>query len=325
MSIWSAIGLADRSAVENLVNQVESLKKENHRLLMDNQRLMSEQIRENYVGLCNAETQSTKFLADKIEEMYQALFAQMEGMSRLICQQLETDSEAARNSILSAEKKIETDVSAVNDSIRDLIRQQEKNMSEVRSSVSAVSAQMKEAKSCINETMVKYGDSLQKSGTQLSQQLNDSFSSMQQTQKKAEDAIVLTIEEQRRSLLSGIDRYCTVALEEVIDIAERYKQMECDEQESLGKIRTLSNEMLELGEHQKKVMEHLSQLCQDSDQFMEIQKSINDIWEIMKAVWVNSLLNDFDSRIDGALSDFGDENRVIRIKGGGSYNDGSTL
>lgn len=79
------------------------------------------------------------------------------------------------------------------------------------------------------------------------------------------------------------------------EITEHYDKLVGFEDQWLERLERLSRNFAALQKEQSKVMGHLSQLCQDSDQFLEIQKSINDMWEIMKIVWVDSLLNGFDT------------------------------
>lgn len=38
----------------------------------------------------------------------------------------------------------------------------------------------------------------------------------------------------------------------------------------------------------------VSEVAQDSRQLLDIQRAINDLWEIMKVVWVDSLLDGYD-------------------------------
>lgn len=334
MSVWSAIGLADKNAVENLINQIESLRKENRELFAQNQQILSTQ----YYKLYTSEKEHTQFLNAKIGEIHRELSDKMEGTSRLIYQQITANSEAARNTISSSTKKIETDVSGVQAAIKVLAKMQEKTQNEMKSAFSSTSAQLEETEAHLEQTIAADGDSSRKAISQLNTQMDDTLSYVMQNQNAAKNALTSSIEElsqfvssqnndiveqisqslhqilekqqqipidscnlvadANRKFLVRIEQYCTSALEEVKKTGERYRQMEQDEQETLDKIRSLSSEMLKLGEQQKKVMEQLSQLCQDSDQFMELQKSLNDIWEIMKAVWVDSLLNDYQKSLD---------------------------
>ena len=78
------------------------------------------------------------------------------------------------------------------------------------------------------------------------------------------------------------------------EITGHYDKLVGFEDQWLKRLERLSSTFDALQKEQSKVMERLSQLCQDSDQFLEIQKSINDMWEIMKIVWGDSLLDGLD-------------------------------
>lgn len=343
MSGWSAVGLADRSAVENLIEQIESLRRENKELSAENQRLISAQINNNHARLCNVENENTQLLASKISEIRRDLSAQMEGLSRLVYQQLEVNNDSTRSSIQSTERKLRADISVVQDSISKYSDQRQKSEQEEKSQLSEIASQLTESQKrmdhhsdvlletcaqikgqiCSDICETQKGQSEMKvaviaaiteNGRKTSSQIQDisnqlelSLNQIMASQHTLSDQSCQSIAKSNEDLISKVEQYCTLALEEVRQTAENYKQMGFNEQEHLDKIRTLSDDMLELGEHQKIVMEHLSQLCQHSDQFMEIQKSINDIWEIMKAVWVDSLLNDFERNIQLAFPDSNSE------------------
>ena len=77
------------------------------------------------------------------------------------------------------------------------------------------------------------------------------------------------------------------------EITGHYDKLVGFEDQWLKRLERLSSTFDALQKEQSKVMERLSQLCQDSDQFLEIQKSINDMWEIMKIVsagWVRLMI-----------------------------------
>jgi predicted chitinase len=79
------------------------------------------------------------------------------------------------------------------------------------------------------------------------------------------------------------------------DTRKHYDNVIHSEDQWLGRLEKISNDFVSLHKNQLKAMEYLSQVCQDSDQFMEIQKSINGMWEVMKVVWVDSLLDGFEN------------------------------
>ncbi|MDE6636297.1 MAG: hypothetical protein K2K09_06810, partial [Lachnospiraceae bacterium] len=101
------------------------------------------------------------------------------------------------------------------------------------------------------------------------------------------------LEKNEETALRNLSEQFELAINEFKDTRKHYEKVVHLEDEWLDRLENLSNDFLVLKKAQTEVMEHLSQLCQDSDQFMEIQKSINDMWEIMKVVWVDSLLDEF--------------------------------
>lgn len=321
MSVWSAIDLADRNAIEKLAEQVEDLRRENRELLAENQRLLSAKLSEKYSGLYTAENQSTQFLAAQIKQSHKDLTAQIESALRMIYDQVVSEGEMTRGRISSVK------------------RLQEETQKEIKAGVFQTSAEIKNAAEHLEYAVTAEAESLRKKATEIDTKTKNQLAAVIRNQETAKNSAaaffdqlnkeesdrhdemkgmisqslrqILEQQEQssakscsaiadsNRSLILRIEEYCTSALEEVKGVADRYRQIEQDGQENLDKIRELSGEMLELGEHQKRVMEQLSQLCQDSDQFMEIQKSINDIWEIMKAVWVDSLLSEYQKELNG--------------------------
>lgn len=308
------------------MGQVEDLQKENKELVAENQRLISAQ---------------HNFLVSKIQELYSNLSVQLEGMSSLIYQQITTDGESTREIMSSIGQKTGDNISEVYMAVTELAKMEEKAQSEVKAAFSSEAAQLKEAEEHLERIITVEGNASREALAQMNTQIIDRLTFATDNYKKEIDSVILSISEMEKSsssqsknigeqiaqsfhniiehqqqlasdsceliananrdLVSQVEQYSISALKEVKDTADKYRQMEHDEQESLNKIQTFFNEMHELSEHQKKVMERLSQLCQDSDQFMEIQKSINDMWEIMKAVWVDSLLNDFSNNLNGNI------------------------
>lgn len=324
--------------MESLMKEIENLQEENRELIAENQRLISKQLSDKYTELYTAGNQSNKFLVSKLQELNKDLHIQLEKISRLSYQQITADGESTRKIMSSIGQKIEGDISGVYTAVTELAKIEKEAQSEVKAAFSSEAAKLIEKETRLEKIITVDGDSSRKAFVQMNTQIIDKLTSVTENNKKEIDSVISSINEMQktvfaqnkdieekilqfshqilecqqqlssdsceliananRDLVSRVEQYSISTLEEVKNTAEKYRQMEHDEQESLDKIRTLSNEMLELGEHQKKVMEQLFQLCQDSDQFMEIQKSINDMWEIMKVVWVDSLLNDFNDNLN---------------------------
>lgn len=316
MSIWSAVGLADRNAVDRLVEQIESLRRENRELIAENQNLILSQINKQYFELYSADSQGTQSLTSKIQETYGDLYSQLNGISRLIYQQITADGESTREIMSSTKQKMEAAFSSESVQIKESMERLERAIAvdgnSSREIISQLGVQVNDRLSFTTKEHEKETNSVISSISdmkktvssqceeikgQISQALAQIFERQQQLSSDSCGLIV----DANKDLVFKVEQYCTSALEEVKNTARNYQKMEQDEQENLERIRELSGEMFELSEHQKRIMEQLSQLCQDSDQFMEIQKSINNIWEIMKAVWIDSLLNDYEEGLKGSF------------------------
>lgn len=255
-------------------------------------------------------------------------------MSQLILNHLTSSSEQTGEGISAAKQQLEGDISVVRESLSRLMKRQE----EAQSRMDDRYAEIRETADRLEQTVTMDGDLSRRNAAELKAQLQGRIDAVIQNQKTEEEAaessfkeltraslgqaneikalisqsLKQLLDEQRQlagestrrvteaneELVRGIEHYCAFALEEVKKTAELYSQTESDSRENMNRMQALSNEMLELSERQKTVMGHLSQLSQDADQFMEIQKSLNDIWEIMKAVWVDSLLSDYQKQLD---------------------------
>ena len=64
--------------------------------------------------------------------------------------------------------------------------------------------------------------------------------------------------------------------------------------QQMNQLNALIKQCVSLFQNQAQIMNYLANICQDADQFLDIQKSINHLWEIMKVVWVDSLLKDLN-------------------------------
>lgn len=300
--------MADRNAIEGLAGLIESLHRENRELNVENQKLVSSQIREYYSQLYLAENQGTQLLVLKIQEIQKDLYARLEHMSDLICRRIADMS--------LTEQKMENDLAELRMAVNDMAKMQEKNQAEIRSAFSSESVRLEEGRNCLERAIAAEGASSRKA---IYEDIRKQVSCIFEKQQKLSSDSCKVIADANKELIIRIEQYCTMMLEEIKDTAENYRQMERDGQENLDKIRVLSGEMLELGEHQKKIMEQLSVLCQNSDQFMEIQKSINNMWEIMKAVWVDSLLSDYETGLNGGICKDSDLKTAEDIKQGEAY------
>lgn len=318
MSLWSAIGLADRKTVDNLLIELQNLRKETNLLMLENQKLIAEKIDKECGDILQANAANTDAVKTLVSEVCHNLSEQSERISERNGHQLNAEGASIRKIVTSAKEQMDSQFLEMKKDMgtalenqkeirKDIGREAELRKTEIRSEIrqarnhlgdalqdmkgefsdtqKASSAYMENLIGKLNETVTSQNDRLQKQSADMLNRISG--------QQETEIAGIDAIGRSQREWMVEIEKICLSALEEMKQTSGKYQNMQADEEENLNRIKELSSQMQELGSRQKAVMERLSQLCQDSSQFMEIQKSINDIWEIMKAVWVDSLLNEY--------------------------------
>ena len=294
MSVWSAIDLPDRNAVESLIQQIEALQNENRALHAENKRLLSNQLSEGFSVQHTAYNQVAQTIVGRLQEMHRDLSSRMDGMAQMLYGCIQSENATTRDELLMADKKIHGGIGALSSDLRVTAESLERSVSAATGSIQQkISAERDLLASALEDARVSSSEHHQ----EMKELLIRYFEQTMAQQKQLSDETAASVQESNRTFLTRFEQYCNSALKSISEAGDAYLQMKTDERESLDKIRSLSRDMLELGEHQKNIMGKLSQLCEDSDQFFEIQKSINDIWEIMKVVWVDSLLTDFEKTL----------------------------
>lgn len=286
MSLWSAIGLADRKNVDKLLLEIQCLKNENQILMEENRNLLIEKIRKECGDLFQAEVKGADEIKSLVLGASHDLWKKVENISGRREKQISVEGESVRKAIIVAEEQMNGRLSEIKSDVETTIRSLDDGRKESELGKAAVTAEIGKAKEYL-------GDALSHMKSEYSDAIHDV-----QKQQEVEIHRMEAVENACRDSALQVEKTYLSALEEIKTTSKKYQDMEAEERENLDEIKELSSQMEELGTRQRVVMEHLSQLCQDSDQFMEIQKSINDMWEIMKAVWVDSLLNEYEKEIE---------------------------
>lgn len=301
MSFWSAIGLADRNATENLVNQIVQLREENQRLISENQRLLLSQMDSCCSSIHQASNQSTHQLTAMISAATSDLSKHMDEITQKLYQQNQTNSKKMLTSMASLSENVsgaKYDIEQAIFEVRsDLLTSNAQRKAQIEEGIHSIQDTQINTHNFLAQSIVEQRDFVKKLHSETETGLDSMLQQIIDHQKILADDSSNAIIHSQEACLSEITKKCHEVLGETRETAKLYGEMSRSEQEILTRAHSLLDEMLALSEQQKLVMDHLSKLRQDSDQFLEIQKSINDIWEIMKAVWVDSLINDFENEI----------------------------
>lgn len=237
-----------------------------------------------------AQDLAAQTIDNRLLAMHKDLTVRMDGMAKMLCSCIQSEGTTTREGLLMSQRQLSGDIAALSS---DLQRAAEKIAESVSTSADSTQQKITAERNILAAAIEGTSLAVSTCDKDIKELLTQYFHQMLDHQTHLAAEVSGSVRDSNREFISTFEQYCTSALATISNTKDIYRQMQADEQESLEKIRLLSNEMLGLGEHQKRIMEELSQLCRDSDQFLEIQKSINDIWEIMKAVWVDSLLTDY--------------------------------
>lgn len=266
------------------------LQNENRALHAENGRLLADRISAGFSAQRTAQDQAAQAIDGRLLAIHEDLIAKMDGMAKMLCSYIQSESTTTREGILMSQRQLGGDITALSSCLR---RTEEKMEGSVSASADSIQEKIDAGRNFLAAAIEGTSSAVSAHDKDMKELLAQYFHQTLDHQKHLAAEVSGSVRDSNREFISTFEQYCTSALATISNTRDIYRQMQADEQESLEKIRLLSNEMLGLGEHQKRIMEELSQLCRDSDQFLEIQKSINDIWEIMKAVWVDSLLTDY--------------------------------
>lgn len=279
MSLWTVIGLPDRRSVDKLMEEFQNLRIENQVLMAENQKLLLAQTNDIHTGLLNAQEKGKHQILQSILETYKRMCMNIERITAQNEQKIKDDGESIKEALAFSIKQADEKLSELKKDVDMIIKGQNNIQEDLESKYNAVTAEIQRLKKYL---------------TEASRHTEQVFLENQ----KIVISGITDFDRSHHELALQIEKNCTAAFEKIQMTSNKYQMMEADEQDNLNKIKELSSELMTLSDHQRTVMEQLSQLCQDSDQFMEMQKSINDIWEIMKVVWVDSLLNDYKKQIE---------------------------
>lgn len=260
MSFWSAIGLADRFTMEGLMEQIQSLQAENKRLEAENCKLINQQIQKQSDETMQVFNTKLNFMLEKIQSGQDAEYQQYQRLIESIHKLRE--GQGGLDQALDGQCEM------------------------IRQTVMA----------CQNESVSNYQDLvsgielLGREQAKLEHLIGQQSDSIQKKISYAEN----TAAERKKECMDLFDKMSVqfqASVKEFQDTRKHYEKIVHSEDQCIDKLEVLSKQFALLSQEQRKVMEKLGMLCEHSDQFMEIQKSINDMWEIMKVVWVDSLLN----------------------------------
>lgn len=283
MSFWSFIGLADRKTLEQLLNEVQSLRDENRRLTCEKNDLILERIavlqQEN--GQFHQELmQNGELFRNDVRELYQQSdqknqkqFAQLQRflhdgrMENM--QKADACSRELSRLIAGVQQEQERSEQCHEQAVQELRERLNKLAGQHSSMQNYAEQQTQRFLSALTE-LTQHGDA-------QAQSYMDQLVCLE----RAWDDVSQTILEQYHKEVDRLDK--TYVRQD--DALQK-------ETAHLDKLSTLFTNFLQLFKDQTAIMNRLEQLCQDSTHFLEIQKSIQDLWEIMKVVWVDSLLDE---------------------------------
>lgn len=291
MSFWSAIRLADRKTVETLMVQVQELRNENQRLLEENRMFLFQQMQlrheevmaEYKTGVHNIRQDiSIKQSQDRHQfQLFEEALKKLESRAKTYYEGVV----AGIDLLQRIQYQIESGVQEQSSDIRKEIQSVQKNQKSEFQKISERMGVLIQNDERIASNLKRQGESIQKAVSKGTEEVSSGNREL--------SVHLENLEKNEETALRKLSEQFEFAINEFKDTRKHYEKVVHFEDEWLDRLENLSNDFLVLKKAQTEVMEHLSQLCQDSDQFMEIQKSINDMWEIMKVVWVDSLLNEF--------------------------------
>lgn len=300
MSFWSAIGLADRDTVNTLLSELQALREENQRLQEENKKLLSRQIQESGGMLATVWYGGFRNTLQVLQDGQDASAEREKRLKEMISQAskwLESRNSARNEAIQDAAGEAMKFLSDMSGGLADRLEQ---NQTELIKALAAKSLRIEQALSDTQEelgrAMERFEQSSAARGTAVQRAVAEAESRLSQKQDKLFDAAE-GIASGQRAAATQISQIWDKTVEEFRQTQADCRDLVRDEEAWLEKFSKLSQDFITLTDAQYPVMAKLSQLSQDSDQFMEIQKSINDMWEIMKAVWVDSLLEEYGKSI----------------------------
>lgn len=319
MSFWSAIGLADRKNLENLALQIQELRdenrelrSENQKLLLENRMMLSQQMQSFEVQVMQGQAAGISDILQDMNEkhsqdrekfqLFEAEFKKLKAGQDTFQSVLGAQGDSIQDAVARAEGSAGNRYDGLAAGIELLQRGQEKIASRVDEQGSSVREAVRGATERQESAVQKaFGDTVEKQRSAIQDSNKDLSKRLEEAGKKAEDIVSSSsrmissylgkMEKDQEEDLREMSGQLENAIREFKDTRKHYDSVIRSEDQWLGRLEKLSNDLVSLHESQLKAMEYLSQVCQDSDQFMEIQKSINGMWEIMKVIWVDSLLD----------------------------------
>lgn len=312
MSFWSAIGLADRKTVEELLSEIRSLREENnghHQEL--NKTLVNLQEGQKRVMEHTAEE------SDAIKRMLDKMKEESENRYTAILEKLNADRQVLMAGIELLEReqsRQETDLRGQYASLNEILAKAEKAalerhqniLDETKAGQVRTSAEMSQECASLHNLLEQSEKRIQSSFQdllrdirQLQEDQEKMKTELQQHQASAEKMISEATETAFLQYRTASEELKTAQAETSAEVSRECNSMRKTVTEAVGEVSVRSQNMGEFLEKMEncKIMELEGQLSLFFEQFTEVQRSINDMWEIMKVVWVDSLLKEFEKSI----------------------------
>ena len=145
MSLWSAIGLADRKTVDTLLSEIRSLRNENQTLITENQNLLIEKISRECAGLSQTEAKETEEIKSLISEVFHDLWVNVENTSKRRERQISMEGESVRKAIIAAKEQTDGRLSEIKNNVETTLQNLDSSRKESELRKAAVTAEIEKA------------------------------------------------------------------------------------------------------------------------------------------------------------------------------------
>lgn len=312
---------------EELKNENQEIRSENRKLFEENRMLMFEQMQSQHQQIMQGQRIAVSDIRQDIYEnhsmdrqefqLFEGEFKKLKTGQDTFRSALVEQGDSIQNAVAHAEESAGNYYDGLTAGIGLLKKGQERITSEVGEQGSGIQKAVEAAAKRQESTVLKaFENTAEKQQVIVRKAFDNAVSEqrtaiwnvnkeiskcLEETEKKVVDAVssggrefssyLEKMEKSHEVTLRKMSEQFEIAIREFRDTRNHYQNMVHSEDQWLERLEKLSNDFVALLREQSKAIEYLSQICQESDQFMEIQKSINDMWEIMKVVWVDSLLD----------------------------------
>lgn len=270
MSFWSLIGLADKKEILELKSEISSLKSENEKLREHNDNIIKElkdYNKDNFNNIINEITNNQV----KNEEYFSNINEKINTLDEYEVKSQETITEV-NNNLLNSNKDIEK--------LNNLIN-----------------TQMDKCFKLISEGY----DGAKEVSKDIQEVVREGYSNMETNLNKVNKDIVSKIDSyskdsitERKQMLDEIKKYSESVESILEDINKKIEDVSIytlNNNESISENGTKINNLLSVT---KDVSNKTKAIGDIQDKLSSVSESMNYLWTIMKAVWVDSILSDYD-------------------------------